>query len=211
MSTYLEGRTREVAAHGLLGVPNEIRPRLYFAAYEAVMNTSDEETGAVDTHAATMQLKHNILSGVHTRMSFTIAPNAITGEVDFEEEDLWTLSDCAWDAFFATQVQTAVQRMKMDLTKQLPEGVDALEDVRHSCYHELVSYTSDEGKVIKFIGRASLDELKAAAQQFAEKRQRAGQRENRLVALIDVMESKGASGETTVVEALGMGPFLQAL
>jgi hypothetical protein len=47
-----------------------------------------------------------------------------------------------------------------------------------------------------------LGELMIAAEQYAEKKQRAGKRKTRCDAIVEKMKERGATEETTVAEAL---------
>lgn len=193
-----------------LGLPKKQGIALRGECQNALLDTRSAD-GTLSPWRAAKLLKQRVLGGVHVRLSFSVAPDPLSGEVLFDEEDLWELSGASWNHLIGYQMQQAMQRMKVDLETPVDADEDALESLRDKAYAEVIAFTVREGgKLFKFVGDATLSELTLAAEQYREKRERAGKRERRCDRIIEQMEVRGAASNTTVSEALNL-PFNRAV
>lgn len=196
----------------IMGIPKEVRGRFNEECRNALLDTRNDEHLSLSPSRASLLLKQRILGGVQVRLSFQVTPDPLTKKALFSEDDLFSLSDAAWNHLVAVRVQQAAQEMKADLAKDVDEQEDPLESLRDHCYAEIISYKVEgEGTVFKFIGDASLGELEIAARQYAEKKNRARKRETRCTAIIRRMKQRGATDETTVAQALERKATLRAV
>lgn len=198
---------------GILGLPGEVRFKFNQECCNALLDTRDEGDASLSPMRAAALLRQRILGGVQVRLSFHVTPDPLTqAHSPFNEDDLFSLNDAAWNHLVGVRVQQAAQRMKVDLAAPLADGEDPLESLRETSYAEIVTYKDDErGVVFKFVGDASLGELQRAAEQYTEKRERVQERVTRCDAIIRKMKQRGATEDTTVAEALQRKPKLSAV
>lgn len=195
-----------------MGLPQSVRGMFQDHCENALLDSRDKNTAQLSPGRAASLLKRRILGGVQVRLSFQVEPDPLTGEPLFNEDSLFTLHDVAWRHLVGYQVHQRAQHMKVKLDVEVSPNEDALESLRDGCYAEILSYKDREtGIVFKFVGDATLDELRMAAEQYNEKKNRAGKRERRCDAIIKRMKERGATGTTTVSEALERKPTLRAV
>lgn len=187
----------------LLGLPEEVRAEFNAECRNALLDTRQETDKTLSPSRAATLLRHRLLRGVQVRLSFQVVEDPLAGKVLFGEDDLFTLHDAAWNHLVAYRVHQVAQAMKVNLQREIDKGEDALEDLRESSYTEILTFKRDGKITFKFVGDATMGELLIAAEQYAEKKQRAGKRQTRCKAIVKKMKARGATERTTVSEALG--------
>lgn len=194
----------------MLGIPRSVRTRFFAECRNVLLDTRTDD-GILSPARAALLLRQRLLGGVQTRLSFQITPDPLTDRVTFDEDALFILHDAAWNHLVGFQMQQTAQTMKIKLDSEVENNEDALESLRENCYAEIVTYKSDGKTIFKFVGDASMGEIMLAAEQFAEKKRRAGKRESRANAIVRRMRVRGATEQTTVSEALERKPGLRAV
>lgn len=197
----------------ILGLPEEVRLKFNEECRNALLDTRDKVEASLSPLRAASLLRQRILAGVQVRLSFHVTPDPMSNILPpFNEDDLFSLNDAAWNHLVGVRVQQAAQQMKVNLSAPVSEGEDPLESLRETSYAEIITYKdADKGVVFKFVGDASMAELMMAAEQYAEKKKRAAKRETRCDAIIRKMKQRGCSEQTTVSEALERKPKLTAV
>lgn len=186
-----------------LGLPEEVRSSFNAECRNALLDTRDDEDYTLSPGRAAALLKRRLLGGVQVRLSFQVAEDPLAGRVLFDEDDLFTLHDAAWNHLVGYRVQQAAQEMKVNLQKQVDDDEDVLEELRDTCYSEIISFKrKSEPIVFKFVGDATIEEIALAADRFSEKKRLAGKRQTRCKAIVRTMKARGATETTTVAEAL---------
>lgn len=178
-----------------LAIPKEVRQDLAPILDNAILDSRCEITLEVSPDLAAHIAMHRLFqcTGLHISLN------------DAEYEGVaHSVVDLALPHFLFYNVCQHIEKMKLDLTKPMPENVVTISDLKDECYSTLLSYRLPGRKtaVIKFVGDMTLGELYVAGKQYTEKKAQAAMRESYIDSIIGAMVRAGAGEETTVYSAI---------